>query len=146
MYACSNRHNLQGYEYREAVDGHEGVRLFETDGQFVILLDLSMPVLDGRQALISTFQDLTYQHYRIRRHRTNQEDRGVKVGTEIPHPRSYRNVISGRQAESVRGGRRRLVCIQQVILYSDLMICMPSLVKPVAFKTLSDMFCRLGIS
>jgi hypothetical protein len=112
----------------------------------VILLDLSMPVLDGRQALTSTFQDLTYQHYRIRRHCTNQEDRGVKVGTEIPHPRSYRNVISGRQAKSVRGGRRRLVCIQRVLLYSDLMICMPSLVKPVAFKTLSDMFCRLGIT
>ena len=25
---------LQGYEYREAVDGHEGVRSFEGDGRF----------------------------------------------------------------------------------------------------------------
>lgn len=25
---------LQGYEFRQAVDGHEGVRVFETDGQF----------------------------------------------------------------------------------------------------------------
>jgi CheY-like chemotaxis protein len=63
-----SRPHLQGYEYREAVDGHEGVRLFENDGQFeyvsplvsitwppihstsVILLDLSMPVLDGKLA------------------------------------------------------------------------------------------------
>jgi hypothetical protein len=29
-----NRSYLQGYEHREAVDGHEGVRLFESDGQF----------------------------------------------------------------------------------------------------------------
>jgi len=40
--------HFQGYEFREAVDGREGVHLYETDGQFdVILLDLSMPVLDG---------------------------------------------------------------------------------------------------
>ena len=26
--------SLQGYEYREAVDGLEGVRTFETDGRF----------------------------------------------------------------------------------------------------------------
>ena len=25
---------FQGYEFREAVDGREGVQLFETDGQF----------------------------------------------------------------------------------------------------------------
>ena len=61
----------QGYEYREAVDGLEGVQTFETDGHFeygnscppmgsldadccfphfhcsVVLVDLSMPILDG---------------------------------------------------------------------------------------------------
>ena len=26
--------SFQGYEYREAVDGHEGVQLFESDGHF----------------------------------------------------------------------------------------------------------------
>nr|VWO95876.1 Uncharacterized protein [Ganoderma boninense] len=37
-----------GYEYREAVDGQEGVQTFETGGRFdVVLLDLSMPILDG---------------------------------------------------------------------------------------------------
>ena len=26
--------SFQGYEYRQAVDGHEGVQLFESDGHF----------------------------------------------------------------------------------------------------------------
>ena len=26
--------SFQGFEYREAVDGHEGVQLFESDGHF----------------------------------------------------------------------------------------------------------------
>ncbi len=60
----------QGYDYREAVDGLEGVQTFETEGRFeygntvrqwgasrlihfllsshsVVLVDLSMPILDG---------------------------------------------------------------------------------------------------
>ena len=68
--------SFQGYECREAVDGHEGVQLFETDGHFeyvtsafgltflivgpspsVILLDMSMPILDGRQSCTSCLAD-----------------------------------------------------------------------------------------
>ena len=60
----------KGYDYRDAVDGLDGVRVFQTDGHFeyavqpccsfsllwltvstlysVVLVDLSMPVLDGK--------------------------------------------------------------------------------------------------
>ncbi|CCM04966.1 uncharacterized protein FIBRA_07164 [Fibroporia radiculosa] len=41
----------KGYDFREAVDGLEGVKIFESDGRFdVVLVDLSMPVLDGVSA------------------------------------------------------------------------------------------------
>ncbi|KAG8213069.1 Fph type histidine kinase [Butyriboletus roseoflavus] len=38
----------KGFEYCEAVDGRQGVEIFQNEGPFdVVLLDLSMPVLDG---------------------------------------------------------------------------------------------------
>ncbi len=52
MYVHPSRPDLQGYEYREAVDGHEGVCLFETDGQFECV---SFPSF-GRLAIHSLYQ------------------------------------------------------------------------------------------
>jgi hypothetical protein len=115
---------FQGYEYREAVDGHEGVCLFETDGHFeyvfvpfpellnisdrpfvcfsVILLDLSMPILDGRHNKIDLHPQAENSCGRLRRDDANQEDRGIKVGRKIfLHPRSYGNVFSRGQAKGV---------------------------------------------
>ncbi|KAM6504265.1 atypical/HisK protein kinase [Amanita muscaria] len=44
----------KGYNYREAVDGRDGVTAFKEHGPFdVVLLDLSMPVLDGEFLLSS---------------------------------------------------------------------------------------------
>lgn len=97
------------------MDGHEGVQLFESDGHFeyvpslfclkfliiypslsVILLDMSMPILDGRQSRTLFLADFSKTSNRIRCHRANKEDRGIKIGTEIfLHPRSYRNVHTG---------------------------------------------------
>ncbi|KAJ2922862.1 hypothetical protein H1R20_g14244, partial [Candolleomyces eurysporus] len=38
----------KGYDFKDAVDGLEGVTLYREDGPFdVVLIDLSMPVLDG---------------------------------------------------------------------------------------------------
>ncbi|KAF8207185.1 hypothetical protein K438DRAFT_1962797 [Mycena galopus ATCC 62051] len=38
----------RGYDYRDAVDGRNGVKVYEEEGPFdVVLLDMSMPVLDG---------------------------------------------------------------------------------------------------
>ncbi|KAJ3504115.1 hypothetical protein NLJ89_g8107 [Agrocybe chaxingu] len=39
----------KGYDFRAAVDGRDGVNVFEKEGPFdVVLLDLSMPILDGK--------------------------------------------------------------------------------------------------
>ncbi|KAI0292121.1 hypothetical protein BC826DRAFT_911759 [Russula brevipes] len=102
----------KGYEYREAVDGHEGVRLFETDGQFdVILLDLSMPVLDGYGA--------TVQIRKIEASKSGQKT----------------HILALTGMSSLEDKRRAFEVGVDGYL-----------VKPVAFKTLSDMFYRLGIS
>ncbi|KAK0485108.1 hypothetical protein IW261DRAFT_1330790 [Armillaria novae-zelandiae] len=38
----------KGYDFRDAVDGRDGVKVYQQEGPFdVVLLDLSMPVLDG---------------------------------------------------------------------------------------------------
>ncbi|KAI0261503.1 hypothetical protein BC834DRAFT_830062 [Gloeopeniophorella convolvens] len=103
----------KGYEYREAVDGNEGVRLFETDGHFdVILLDLSMPVLDGYGA--------TAQIRRIEASRTGRRS-------------SYILALTGMS--SLEDKRRAFEAGVDGYL-----------VKPVAFKTLLEMFGRLGIT
>ncbi|OJT04860.1 Sensor histidine kinase AruS [Trametes pubescens] len=64
-----------GYEYREAVDGLEGVRTFENEGHFdVVLLDLSMPILDGVGA--------TLQMRAIESRRLKEQEEG-KEGTNV---------------------------------------------------------------
>ncbi|KAH9989015.1 hypothetical protein BJV77DRAFT_1018997 [Russula vinacea] len=102
----------KGYEFRQAVDGHEGVRVFETDGQFdVILLDLSMPVLDGYGA--------TTQIRKIEASRSGQKS----------------HILALTGMSSLEDKRRAFEAGVDGYL-----------VKPVAFKTLSDMFGRLGIT
>ncbi|KAG0708201.1 hypothetical protein DFH29DRAFT_893571 [Suillus ampliporus] len=47
----------KGFDYREAVDGRQGVDTFESEGPFdVVLLDLSMPILDGLGATVEIRQ------------------------------------------------------------------------------------------
>ncbi|KAJ6479836.1 CheY-like superfamily, partial [Mycena sanguinolenta] len=42
----------QGYDSRDAVDGRNGVKVYEEEGPFdVVLLDMSMPVFDGMRIL-----------------------------------------------------------------------------------------------
>lgn len=102
----------KGYEFREAVDGREGVHLYETDGQFdVILLDLSMPVLDGYGA--------TTQIREIEASRSDQKS----------------HILALTGMSSLEDKRRAFEAGVDGYL-----------VKPVAFKTLSYMFSRLGIT
>ncbi|KAI0067388.1 hypothetical protein BV25DRAFT_1794820 [Artomyces pyxidatus] len=103
----------KGYEFRDAVDGREGVHVFETDGHFdIILLDLSMPVLDGYGA--------TAQIRKIEESRTGEKSSRILALTGMSSLEDKRRAFEA----GVDG----------------------YLVKPVAFKTLSEMFTRLGIS
>ena len=103
----------KGYEYGEAVDGREGVRRFESDGTFdVVLLDMSMPVLDG-----------------------------VAAAAEM------------RALERARGAQppARLLALTGMSSLEDKRRAFEAgvdgyLVKPIAFKTLTEMFHRLGVS
>ncbi|KAH9029846.1 Fph type histidine kinase [Lactarius pseudohatsudake] len=103
----------KGYEYREAVDGHEGVQLFESDGHFdIILLDMSMPILDGYGA--------TMQIRKIEASRSGLKSSYILALTGMSTLEDKRKAFEA----GVDG----------------------YLVKPVAFKTLSEMFGRLGIT
>jgi len=102
----------KGYEYREAVDGREGVQSFESDGPFdVILLDMSMPILDGYGA--------TAQMRKIEASRSGQK--------------SYILALTGMS--TLEDKRRAFEAGVDGYL-----------VKPVAFKTLLEMFSRLGMT
>ncbi|KAI0077875.1 hypothetical protein K474DRAFT_1706914 [Panus rudis PR-1116 ss-1] len=113
----------KGYDYRDAVDGVDGVRVFETGGHFdVVLLDLSMPELDG-------------------------------VGATA----QMRNIESERQKQAAsdhdRGDGRvsRILALTGMSSLEDKRRAFEAgvdgyLVKPVAFKTLDNMFHKLGFS
>ncbi|KAF9223470.1 hypothetical protein BS17DRAFT_767327 [Gyrodon lividus] len=103
----------KGFEYREAVDGRQGVDIFKAEGPFdVVLLDLSMPVLDGVGATVEIRQ--------IERARSAQQSCVILALTGMSSLEDKRKAF-----EAGMDGY---------------------LVKPVAFKTLDDMFHRLGLA
>ncbi|KAI0050450.1 hypothetical protein FA95DRAFT_1555569 [Auriscalpium vulgare] len=103
----------KGYAFRDAVDGREGVQVFESDGLFdVVLLDLSMPVLDGYGA---TTQIRRIEEFRQSDHRCR--------------------ILALTGMSSLEDKRRAFEAGVDGYL-----------VKPVAFKTLSEIFSRLGMS
>ncbi|KAI1797284.1 hypothetical protein LXA43DRAFT_877765 [Ganoderma leucocontextum] len=107
-----------GYEYREAVDGQEGVQTFETGGHFdVVLLDLSMPVLDGVAA--------TARMREIESKRRLE----TRFGTQPAR------ILALTGMSSLEDKRRAFEAGVDGYL-----------VKPVAFKTLDSMFQKLGVS
>ncbi|KIK10098.1 hypothetical protein K443DRAFT_670728 [Laccaria amethystina LaAM-08-1] len=105
--------STKGYDFRDAVDGRDGVSVYKTEGPFdVVLLDLSMPVLDGVSATAE-----------IRR-------------IEKSHPDSrITRILALTGMSSLEDKRRAFEAGVDGYL-----------VKPVAFKTLEEMFRRLGIS
>ncbi|KIM39991.1 hypothetical protein M413DRAFT_189339 [Hebeloma cylindrosporum] len=107
----------KGYDFRAAVDGRDGVSVFEEEGPFdVVLLDLSMPVLDGVGA--------------------TQEIRRIEAG----------------MAKGSGGPQRvRILALTGMSSLEDKRRAFEAgvdgyLVKPVAFKTLVEMFHKLGVS
>ncbi|KAI0711960.1 hypothetical protein C8T65DRAFT_739414 [Cerioporus squamosus] len=108
-----------GYEYREAVDGLEGVQTFETDGHFdVVLVDLSMPILDGVGATA--------------RMREIESKRKNDPSDSTAHPA---RILALTGMSSLEDKRRAFEAGVDGYL-----------VKPVAFKTLDSMFQKLGVS
>lgn len=108
----------KNYDFKEAVDGLEGVNIFREEGPFdVVVIDLSMPVLDGVAA--------TKQMRRI-------ESESGSVTPELPRPTKILALTGMSSLED-----KRKAFDAGVDGY---------LVKPVAFKTLEDMFTKLGIS
>ncbi|KAI0649336.1 hypothetical protein C8Q79DRAFT_903287 [Trametes meyenii] len=108
-----------GYDYREAVDGLEGVQTFESEGHFdVVLLDLSMPVLDGVGAT-SRMREIES--------RRSQAPEGEKTQPS--------RILALTGMSSLEDKRRAFEAGVDGYL-----------VKPVAFKTLDTMFQKLGVS
>ncbi|KAG2157960.1 Fph type histidine kinase [Suillus bovinus] len=103
----------KGFEYREAVDGRQGVDTFESEGPFdVVLLDLSMPILDGLGATIE-----------IRQLEKARESRQPSV------------ILALTGMSSLEDKRRAFEAGMSGYL-----------VKPVAFRTLEEMFRKIGLS
>jgi len=100
-------------EYREAVDGRQGVETFRTDGPFdVVLLDLSMPVLDGVGATVEIRQ--------IEQTRPSHQSSVILALTGMSSLEDKRKAF-----EAGMDGY---------------------LVKPVAFRTLDEVFHKLGLT
>ncbi|OCH95405.1 hypothetical protein OBBRIDRAFT_720758 [Obba rivulosa] len=114
----------KGYEFREAVDGLEGVRIFETEGHFdVVLVDLSMPVLDGVDATTRM--------------------RGIESA------RRQDTLVPPEDGQSTNASR--ILALTGMSSLEDKRRAFEAgvdgyLVKPVAFKTLDTMFHKLGIA
>ncbi|KAF4596398.1 His Kinase A domain containing protein [Pleurotus pulmonarius] len=109
--------DVAGYDYRDAVDGRDGVNIYQAEGPFdVVLLDLSMPVLDGIGA--------------------TSEIRQIEAAHEQSDNKPARACILALTGMSSLEDKRRAF-EAGVDGY---------LVKPVAFKTLEDMFHKLGIT
>jgi CheY-like chemotaxis protein len=107
----------KGYDFRDAVDGRVGVKVFEEEGPFdVVLLDLSMPVLDG----VGATQE-------IRRIEADM----AKASGDLQRVR----ILALTGMSSLEDKRRAFEAGVDGYL-----------VKPVAFKTLDDMFHKLGVS
>jgi len=106
----------KGYHYRDAVDGRDGVNVYEAEGPFdVVLLDLSMPVLDGIGAT------LEIRRIESARLQTNAATRATRI-------------LALTGMSSLEDKRRAFEAGVDGYL-----------VKPVSFKTLDEMFGKLGI-
>ncbi|KAI0767913.1 hypothetical protein BC629DRAFT_1292681 [Irpex lacteus] len=111
----------KGYDFREAVDGMEGVQTFQSEGYFdVVLVDLSMPVLDGVGATS-----------KIREFESNRKQQLSPKSV----PPSDTRILALTGMSSLEDKRRAFEAGVDGYL-----------VKPVAFKTLDMMFHKLGLS
>ncbi|KAI0087316.1 hypothetical protein BDY19DRAFT_893168 [Irpex rosettiformis] len=116
------KNKASGYDFCEAVDGMEGVRTFESEGTFdVVLVDLSMPVLDGVGATA-----------KIREFELNRKH---EMSAMLATPPVDTRILALTGMSSLEDKRRAFEAGVDGYL-----------VKPVAFKTLDIIFHKLGLS
>ncbi|KAJ7242776.1 hypothetical protein B0H12DRAFT_1132007 [Mycena haematopus] len=107
----------KGYDYRDAVDGRNGVKVYEEEGPFdVVLLDMSMPILDG----VGATTEIRQMEARRKVDATNAKPTRILALTGMSSLENKRRAFEA----GVDG----------------------YMVKPVAFKTLDEMFLKLGVS
>lgn len=115
----------KGYAFEQAVDGAAGVKVFEDKGPFdVALIDVNMPVLDGIEA---TTRMREIESLRARE--TTSTDRSL---TAVPARPIKILALTGMS--SLEDKRKAFEAGVDGYL-----------VKPVAFKTLDEMFAKLGL-
>lgn len=91
---------MQGYEFLEAADGEEGLQVARTRQPNLILMDISLPVLDGFEATRRIKQDPALQHIPViavtAHARPADEQRALDAGCDgyLSKPYSLRDFLA----------------------------------------------------
>lgn len=91
---------MQGYEFLEASDGAEGLHVARTQHPNLILMDISLPVLDGFEATRQLKQDPAMRHIPViavtAHARPADEQRALDAGCDgyISKPYSLRDFLT----------------------------------------------------
>ena len=92
--------SMQGYEFLEAADGEEGLQVARTRQPNLILMDISLPVLDGFEATRRIKQDPALQHIPViavtAHARPADEQRALDAGCDgyLSKPYSLRDFLA----------------------------------------------------
>lgn len=91
--------SMQGYDFLEAADGEEGLRIARTDRPDLILMDISLPSLDGFEATRRLKQDPELRHIPVvavtAHARPADEQRALDAGCDgyLSKPYTLRNFL-----------------------------------------------------
>ena len=92
--------SMQGYEFLEASDGEEGLQVARTQHPDLILMDISLPAIDGFEATRQLKQDPAMRHIPIvavtAHARPADEQRALDAGCDgyLSKPYSLRDFLS----------------------------------------------------
>ena len=92
--------SMQGYDFLEAADGEEGLYVARTQNPSLILMDISLPALDGFEATRQLKQDPAMRHIPIiavtAHARPADEQRALDAGCDgyLSKPYSLRDFLA----------------------------------------------------
>lgn len=104
--------SMQGYDFLEAADGEEGLHMARTQSPSLILMDISLPALDGFEATRLLKQDPAMRHIPIiavtAHARPADEQRALDAGCDgyLSKPYSLRDFLT--MVEQALGRPRNL--------------------------------------